>query len=52
MDLEELKAKCDLCKVGSISDAQYLEFLVMWIVSELEKKEDAKITESEPEPEE
>lgn len=52
MDLEELKAKCDLCKVGSITETQYLEFLVMWIVSELEKKEDAKITESEPEPEE
>ena len=49
MDLEELKVKCDLCKVGSITDAEYLEFLV-----ELEKKADKaepKI-EEEPEPEE
>ena len=54
MDLEELKVKCELCKVGSITDAKYLEFLVMWVVAELEKKADKaepKI-EEEPEPEE
>ena len=50
MDLEELKVKCELCKVGSITDAKYLEFLVMWVVAELEKKEDKpepKIEEEE-----
>ena len=51
MDLEELKVKCELCKVGSITDAQYLEFLVMWVVAELEKKED-KADKSEPKIEE
>ena len=50
MDLEELKVKCELCKVGSITDAKYLEFLVMWVVAELEKKadkEEPKIEEAE-----
>ena len=51
MDLEELKVKCELCKVGSITDAQYLEFLVMWVVCELEKKAD-KADKEEPKIEE